>query len=77
MAELKPVEYIMRLDYGAQNGPEVIIHAKAVQRLVRCKDCRYSEIQNGVLCCDTLGAWNISEDGFCSFGERRDDDGEG
>ena len=37
--------------------------------VVRCKDCKYFD-QAEKYCCDFLTA---EEDGFCKWGERRDD----
>lgn len=39
MAELKPIEVIMKIDFASSNGIEVVAHAERVQELVRCKDC--------------------------------------
>ena len=39
--------------------------------VVRCKDCKRSELLYGVsLACSRLGRM-VKEDGFCSYGERR------
>lgn len=46
MAEPKPVEVIMRIDFAASKGLEVVAHAEKVQELVRCKDCQYSREPN-------------------------------
>lgn len=77
MAELKPMEYIMRLDYGAQNGPKVMIHAQAVQRLVRCKECRFFYDGPDQKCCiNHKGVVVTDENGFCHHAERKGEDGE-
>ena len=78
MAELKPIEYIMRLDYGAQKGPEVVIHAQGIQRLVRCRECRYFHNGYDEKCCiNHSGVVVTDENGFCHHGKRRDDDAVG
>ena len=62
MAKLKPFEVIMRIDYAASKGPEVVCHAEKVQDLVRCRECRW-----GHLC--VMGQ-HLGLDGFCSKGEQ-------
>lgn len=43
MAELKPIEVVMLIDFASSNGIEVIAHAERVCELVRCKDCKWHE----------------------------------
>lgn len=73
MAELKPTEVIMRIDFSASNGVEVVAHAEKVQELVRCKECKYyCEAER--MCNDTNGFdryWKPTD--YCSYGERRED----
>lgn len=70
MAELKPFEVIMRIDYAASKGPEVVAHAEKVQDLVRCKDCKFYEKGHG---CDLLDVFMLNmDDWFCADGERRE-----
>lgn len=69
MAELKPFEVIMRIDYDASKGPEVVVHAKKVQELVRCGECEHwMDIDNGrqkhEMCAQLMPNW------FCADGER-------
>lgn len=40
--------------------------------LVRCKDCRYSAIVDGVRCCGANKATIVPAYHFCSWGERWD-----
>lgn len=41
--------------------------------VVRCKDCKsYYTDECGVMCLKSKGLMNISEDDFCSYGERKD-----
>ena len=68
MAKPKQMEVIMRIDFAASNGIEVIAHAEKVQELVRCKDCKH---RNGSAC-DYSAVW-LRENGFCQWGERRED----
>lgn len=81
MAELESIEVIMRIDFAAQNGTEVIAHAERVRDLVRCYDC----IHRGQGECpmtyeEYFDEWpdsdwirnDMTEDcGFCHKGERR------
>lgn len=66
-----PIERIMR--YTTDDG----IHVKCEKmgELVRCKDCRFHEReQPGMVWCPcVVGSW-MAEDGFCSMGERREDE---
>lgn len=80
MAELKPMEVIMRIDFSANNGVEVVAHAEKVQELVRCKDCVHywknhlkAEVDDAVAVCLA----SPRDDAFCSEGERRDDGEDG
>lgn len=65
--------------YGHEHSADEITEYQRIEDLpaadvvevVRCGECRYSEIDNGILCCDTYNAWNIDPNGFCSFAERR------
>lgn len=80
MNKLKPVEVIMKLDFAASNGLEVIAHAEAVSALVRCEDCyayqRDPELAEAA-CLDpkqycSLHRCEFPPDGFCSYGRRND-----
>lgn len=76
MAELKPLEVIMRIDFAASKGPEVVAHAEAVQELVRCRDCRHNYntcVNSGInepKCYFT--DYKLTESDFCSRGVRRE-----
>lgn len=83
MAELKPMEVIMRIDFAGTDGKQICAHAEKVQELVRCKDCRWYEIYqlkkdgtddrryNPSYC--TLLRHNFTPDWFCADGEKRDE----
>lgn len=71
MAELKPVEYIMRLDYGAKKGPEVVIRAEPIQELVRCRDCKYYVAGSTRMECSFMRFYVAYPGDYCSRGERR------
>ena len=45
--------------------------------VVRCKDCKWSEDYRGVMLCNSpCGVFGkVKEDSFCSYGERRTDNG--
>ena len=70
MAELKPMELIMRIDFAASNGIEVVAHAEKVQELVRCKDCKHywKNESNDVAVCLA----SSKDDAFCSEGVRKE-----
>lgn len=61
-------EYIVReTDCGLATKQEI------VGELVRCKDCKYGEMEeNGIYFCNSNGElWNYG-DFFCSDGERKE-----
>lgn len=73
MAAFKPYEVIMRIDYGGavQDGDalQVCMKGKAVQELVRCKDCRWRHDDSNpawLPCNEVLTA----DDWFCGYGEK-------
>lgn len=72
MAELKPFEVIMKIDFGANDGVIAVAHAEKVAKLVRCKDCKYHDDEEPgmVYCPNQVSGW-VSEDFFCADGERR------
>lgn len=41
MAELKPMEVIMLIDFVASDREQICAHAEKVQELIRCKDCKH------------------------------------
>lgn len=77
--EAKPIEVIMRIDFSASNGTEILAHAEKVSELVRCKDCRYNDDGNCDVICETLAGDLIgvtlrcSDDFYCAYGRRRYD----
>ena len=68
MAELKPMEVIMKIDFVASNGLEVVAHAERVSELVRCKDCKhYNPYENdGADGVCKLHTWLVTDEDFCS-----------
>jgi len=69
--QAKPIEVIMRIDFAASNGTEIMAHAEKVSELVRCKDCKYNSSKGEWIHCDRLAWWN-SPDDYCSKGERKE-----
>lgn len=48
------------------------------ERIVRCRDCKRSEEWQGRTFChkfsmSSSAGWPVEPDGFCAWGERRDD----
>lgn len=70
MAELKPMEVIMQIDFVASDGEQICAHAEKVQELIRCKDCKFYK---GLAVCmiheEKCGGTNY----FCAWAERRSD----
>lgn len=70
--EANPIEVIMRIDFASSSGTEIVAHAEKVSNIVRCRDCEYYTAEDKW--CRRLGLCGaFNEDGFCSYGERRDD----
>ncbi len=67
MAELEPMEVIMKIDFAASNGLEVVAHAEQVSELVRCKDCIN---WNGNDCITMYGLFSPRPNDYCSRGEK-------
>ena len=76
MAELKPLEVIMVLDFVSSNGREIVAHAEGVQELVRCKDCKHYRRKTQWCERNCLCSAFINENDFCSHGEKRSDSDE-
>lgn len=76
MAEIKPFEMIMLMEYGGAvvdgKATKVCVKAKPIAKLVRCKDCKFHEKNHG---CDllNLSMWHM-ENWFCAFGEMKNDE---
>lgn len=64
---------------GEYGGPccgvcGLILKAPVVDavEVVRCKDCRHMEADNGARFCHVWGSYNgMGDDGFCNYGKRR------
>ena len=41
------------------------------ERIVRCRDCAWSEAREYRRHCDRTGSFQIEPDGFCAWGERK------
>ena len=53
-------------------------HTVDVVPVVRCKDCKWLYSEMGNYCCRShRGLVRICENSFCSYGERKDGDGNG
>lgn len=70
MAELKPMEVIMRIDFVASDGEQICAHAEKVQELIRCKDCKFYK---GLAVCMIHGEKCGGTNYFCAWAERRTD----
>lgn len=79
MAELKPFEVIMRIDFAASKGLEVVEHAEKVQELVRCKDCKYYVEEVGACTRSDIIRSDmriIMPNWFCADGVKKEQDNE-
>ena len=76
-------EYVMEYDGWAEGVPageylkvRSAMHARKREEIVRCRDCRFFEDTGNCTWfeCGTCGTQGeVTEDGFCARGERRDD----
>lgn len=59
----------------SQVNSAIINLPSAQPEIIRCKDCKYSDTDNtlGVMFCWRVSYHEASEDGFCSWAERRTD----
>ncbi len=74
MAKLKPVEVIMKIDFAASNGLDIVAHAEKVSEFVRCRDCHYFYNGNDEkYCINHRGLVVTDKNGFCCHAKRRDD----
>lgn len=79
MAEVKPVEVIMRIDFVASDGEQICAHAEKVQELIRCKDCKWygrvdkRRFYRGMDCLQKRIETIVPDRDFCSRAERRTD----
>lgn len=80
MAELKPMEVIMRIDFAASDKTQVCAHAEKIQELVRCQDCKYSRpYWLDKYTCEKehdCGDYTVPFDWFCADGEVRGEEDE-
>lgn len=72
----------MRIDFADSDGEQVVFHAERVQELVRCKDCKYYELNHfetieGIplivahhICAKWGDGCKTDENGFCFMGEK-------
>lgn len=70
MAELKPMEVIMRIDFVASDREQICAHAERVQELIRCKDCKFYK---GLAVCMIHGEKCGGTNYFCAWAERKTD----
>lgn len=62
-------EYIVR-----ETGYPGTLNQEIVGELVRCKDCKYYEETNSRIGTCLLTISGAEVDGFCAWGERKDDE---
>ena len=77
MAELKPFEVIMKIDFGANDGVTVVAHAKKVSELVRCRDCKHRYVDGENVrfnVCELNHNKVQSDDWYCADAERRSEE---
>lgn len=79
MAEFKPFEMIMRIEYAGAvadgNAMQTCCKAKPVSELVRCRECKHAKDENFIsaIWCENLEKY-LAYDFFCHDGERKDTD---
>ena len=77
LLEGKPTEYIVANPVIVEakfDGGEVRRYPQEIrERIVRCRDCRRSFEERGELWCRGIVGPPIEPDGFCAWGEERDE----
>jgi len=77
--EAKPIEVIMRIDFAASNGTEIVAHTEKVGELIRCEHCtcwtrdRGGKDQPYGYCRVGGKAVTKYKYDYCSSGKRRED----
>ena len=66
MAELKPIECIIRIE---SNRKGTSVDVSLVKELVRCKDCKYGDYG---FCDEVLEGQAVADEFFCACGKRRE-----
>lgn len=69
--EAKPIEVIMRVDFAASDGNQIVAHAERVQELVRCKNCKYRD-EGGFCLGRGYPEQLVPDDGYCDKGDRKE-----
>ena len=78
MKRMAEMEVIMRIDFAASDKTQICAHAKIVQELVRCLDCKYSrpyQHQPDKYTCEKehdCGDYTVPFDWYCADGERKE-----
>ena len=71
------LEVIMRIDFSATDGTQIVAHAEKVQVLVRCGECKWWRKDSDHTCRLLGGASPRLVKDFCSRGERKgEEDGD-
>lgn len=68
----------LRYDRGQYEAGYADGKRDAMDELVRCKDCisGHEQMYGGLFRCNVMGCGGLKPDDFCSYGERRDTDGD-
>jgi hypothetical protein len=70
------VHHTIKWERGLAMALEIAANIQPVDavEVVRCKDCKhYFHYGDGIYGCRTYGMLKTEHDGFCSYGERKDD----
>lgn len=77
---MKPenLEVIMRIDFSATDGKQIVVHAEKVQELVRCGECTNrlvnSRGENRCWADHDNGVNSLPLDWFCADGRKGEED---
>lgn len=69
---MQPIDEFIRLNDAINNMRQ--IECKDVEPVVRCRDCKWKADTIGDSWCDFHEFTILSDDDFCSYGERKDND---
>ena len=73
MAIPKEYEYIVKFEpyYLENNKGELCFMVHTVQKLIRCKDCKWYHSEDDGYC-DTWGDTQLNEMDYCSYGKEEE-----
>lgn len=67
-------EYIVTVEEDSKNFEEMFIGAiRSYPKLIRCKDCKHWDGDDGDTFCSELGIFGTDPNSFCSYAKRKEE----